>query len=187
MSASPTPSKNDKHAEEEIAKMRKQAEEQRAQAIKAEEDLLYKTQGITVISDRVQIPPSLALVKWIRSRYLADPKNPKKTVPYFCPDTQKQLLVCHEMNVRHQKQTVFMLALKIKKFGVNPDVRGRAIAIESPGGGPPYRLLSFGSLSRAFYLARQLWPTNQNIIDSEREHLEVEVFRFHAWSSHANN
>lgn len=73
-------------------------------------------------------------------------------VQFYNEDGHKNLIV-HELNKRKQAAVVNQYVRSICANGLTQDVRGRACALPSRGGGPPYKLITFGSLSRAAYIA----------------------------------
>jgi hypothetical protein len=85
-------------------------------------------------------------------------------------------LVCHELNHRRQAAVINGYIDSIRTYGVSQSVRGAACAVPSKGGGPPYRLLTFGFLSRAAYAAMQQYRGEKKIEECRNKGLTIEVY-----------
>lgn len=96
-----------------------------------------------------------------------------KIMFYSEGDKGDRLLVMHECNHRHQEAVELEYMKKVLSMGAVGAVRGQPWAVESPPthkdakpedeGQAPYRLLTFGTLTRAIYRAHELEKDNQNV------------------------
>jgi hypothetical protein len=75
----------------------------------------------------------------------------KVHVDFYDAEGNRQL-VTHELNHRRQAAVINQYVKSICSNGLSQKVRGEACAVPSKGGGSPYKLLTFGSLSRAAYI-----------------------------------
>jgi hypothetical protein len=89
------------------------------------------------------------------------------SVPWFDEKTGMQNFVPHEDNVRHHDLAEEEYEQSILVNGVVAAARGNPFAVMSPTEtGRPYRLISWGTLSRCFYRMAAEHPSNPNIIES---------------------
>jgi hypothetical protein len=91
----------------------------------------------------------------------------------------KEMVACHSCNVRHQTQVVFKYAKGIRDVGHFQDVRGKGYGLEPEDDTGPYRMLSYGSLSRGIYLAGRLWPTAPNVVATLEKGIVIDVLSRH--------
>ncbi len=80
----------------------------------------------------------------------------------FFDSAGTQLVVPHKDNVRKNSVQIVRYKESIKKFGNIQGVRGQAVAVLSEGNKPPWRMLTYGSVSRAIYAAHaERWVANE--------------------------
>eukprot|EP00969_Alexandrium_andersonii_P108474 4786002-Alexandrium_andersonii.AAC.1 len=84
--------------------------------------------------------------------------------------------VCHSCNNRHQSQIVRKYADNIRKMGNHQDARGKAIACGPLTPDGPFRLVGYGTLCRAIYLAAKLWPNEPNVVQTVEQGLTIDVY-----------
>jgi hypothetical protein len=85
-------------------------------------------------------------------------------------------LCCHELNHRRQAAVINGYVSSIRAYGISQAVRGAACAVPSKGGGPPYRLLTFGSLSRAAYACMTQYRGEKKIEEMRLKGLTILVY-----------
>ena len=83
-------------------------------------------------------------------------------IKFFDEESRPQI-VPHADNLRQHRQILAKYVQKVRKFGVVEGVRGQAWAVLSAEGRGPFRMLSWGTLSRAVYEAHRIDPTNPNV------------------------
>jgi len=99
--------------------------------------------------------------------------NRDVTLQVWDADKSQPLLLPHADNVRHQQQVVVEYMNNVLRQGVCQSVRGAAIAVSGVGGSPPHRMITWGTLIRAIFLARDKEPDNkkiQHFFDTGIEH-----------------
>jgi hypothetical protein len=90
------------------------------------------------------------------------PGKVKISVPWFSASGAPNF-VCHNLNRRHREQDIVEMMNCLRDNGLIAEARGHPWAVVGPDGGPPYQLLTYGTLSRALYRAVAAWPENENI------------------------
>jgi hypothetical protein len=112
---------------------------------------------------------SVKVNKWYRV-------SSNHTVDFF-DDANTPQLMMHPENQRHQEIVEEEYVRKILTMGNVGQVRGRPWAIASAGDKPPYKLVSYGTLTRAIYKAAAAEPRNPNVVATLKAGLEgVEIF-----------
>lgn len=91
------------------------------------------------------------------------PGKKNVTIDWFNNDTHEPNFKPHPDNERHQTVVVESYIEPIARQGVVAGVRGKPFALLSRGGTPPYLLITWGTLSRAFYEAVRRFPDNHLI------------------------
>lgn len=163
-------------------------------ATQQRDEYLYKyAQGMTVF-DRftdVPAPGGLRMLNRLEQCYevpqekLEQVKNGK--VPWFHTETGQPNFVCHELNCREHDVVLDEYVESILEHGIVQKARGSLYAtlslipvVGSPGQvreGFPLRLLSWGTLGRAFYSVVVQAPAHPNIVASlERGISNLTVF-----------
>lgn len=116
--------------------------------------------------------------RWQNGLALAAPKvRAQVNVKFFDSSGKTRLIVPHEMNERKNFVQINRFKSSIIRYGNIQGVRGAAIGLLTNKGlgksGPPYRMLTYGSVSRAVYLAYEdqwrmsnlkqtsVWTSNQ--------------------------
>ena len=80
-----------------------------------------------------------------------------RTLPFF-NEAGDRMIIRHPCNNRVQESVKARYVAGLFRHGLMQGVRGACWAVLSPGGRPPYRVLSFGTLSEAVYAAHQQTP-----------------------------
>lgn len=83
-------------------------------------------------------------------------------VPFF-DEEGRQRMVPHPDNVRNHEQVIRKYVQSVLKNGIIECMRGDPIAVNSPSGQGPIKMLSWGSLTRAFYRAHEQEPQHDNV------------------------
>ena len=91
-------------------------------------------------------------------------------LPYFTDG--EPTFVCHDLNQRHHSVVISSYVKSLRKYGLTQDVRGIACAVPSPGNKAPYRMLTFGSVTRAVYIAAEKYGDEELI----KKTLEIGLF-----------
>ena len=91
------------------------------------------------------------------------PGKKNVTIDWFNNDTHEPNFKPHPDNERHQTVVVESYIESIARQGVVAGVRGKPFALLFRGGTPPYLLITWGTLSRAFYEAVRRFPDNHLI------------------------
>ena len=86
-------------------------------------------------------------------------------LPFYSSDGA-ELLVDHPLNCRHQTLVVKEYCESVLKNGNVPGVRGAPWAVLSTGNTPPYKLITYRTLSKAVYMAKKVAPENPLVIAS---------------------
>ncbi len=83
------------------------------------------------------------------------------TIPFFDPETGARNFMRHELNMRVQKKVEQRCIGSVMTQGCIPGVRGAPWAVGDLGK-PPYRLLTYRTLSSAVYAAADLDRDRKN-------------------------
>lgn len=111
-----------------------------------------------------------------RVQWFSDDNSEDSSIRPF--EQRKRTVVRHQLNNRQESSVKATYIASVKMRGVCEGVRGEAWLVQpepNPSIGAqqnPFRALSFGSLSEAFYCALNEEPTNPNLIASLRRGLE---------------
>jgi hypothetical protein len=92
------------------------------------------------------------------------------TLEWFGPD-DNPLIVPHPDNMRAHKHVIAKYKKYAKIYGVIQGVRGQPWCVLSTDNRPPYKMLTWGSLSRAVYEALKEDPTNEALAHSIKKGL----------------
>ena len=114
-----------------------------------------------------------------RVQWFADDNTEDCSIRPF--DQRKRNVVRHQLNSRQQSSVKAAYIASVKMRGVCEGVRGEAWLVQpepntSIGAQQnPFKALSFGSLSEAFFCALNDEPSNTNLIASLRRGLEARI------------
>lgn len=122
---------------------------------------LFETKFQTA-QDRYQLPVGIELEARIFEDYgVGEGPSVEETVPFFTPDGSPTFTM-HELNNRHQAQVVRAYAFKVRKFGNAQSAQGAAVA-QDTGIAGHFKLLSYGTLTRAIFMAHSFWPDESTV------------------------
>eukprot|EP00959_Pyramimonas_sp_CCMP1952_P461621 9481884-Pyramimonas_sp.AAC.1 len=83
----------------------------------------------------------------------------------------------HARNTRRNQVQVKTYAAKVIQFGNVQGVRGAAIAVMSEGNKPPWRMITYGTLTRSIYLAHEQAGEMDTVKETIQDGLTVEEYR----------
>ncbi len=95
---------------------------------------------------------------------------------FFDETGRTKLIVPDRRNLRHNAVQINRFKSSVLKFGNIQGVRGAALAVLSPGNKPPWNMLTYGSVSRAVYLAAEENFGSPNVQATLRAGLTVDEF-----------
>jgi hypothetical protein len=99
------------------------------------------------------------------------------TLPFFSGDNDAiKTFICHPLNERHHNVVIQSYIKSIRKFGLAQDVRGIAAAMPSLGGGAPYLMLTYGSITRAIYICAEKYGSEENVKSTISNGLVLDVY-----------
>ena len=88
---------------------------------------------------------------------------------YYDPTTGHRLMVPHHLNERKHSSVISDYVKRVLSVGARSDVRGSPWAQLSAGDGagqPPYKMITYRSLSKATYIAHEQQPTNSQVVET---------------------
>ena len=122
--------------------------------------------------------PSSAMHGWlVRGPWVGFAKVRSNVKASFYDEANRtKLIVPDRRNLRRNAVQIQRFKQSVLRFGNIQGVRGAAIAVLSPGGGPPWNMITYGSVSRAVYMAAEEAWDSPNVQATLRQGLMVDEY-----------